>query len=106
MTAQISCDKSSPRRVDRQLWPPERIAALVLEGLRGYRPITEICREVGVPTSRYYHWRDRFLQAGRDGLNGGGQAQDSLERRVQELEAENVRLKAEKALFQSLSVED
>ncbi len=87
-------------------WPVERITALVLEGLRGQRPITEICREVGIPTSRYYKWRDRFLKGGRNGLVEPEPQRVNLEQRIQELENENRHLKVEKEIFQSISVED
>ncbi len=94
------------RRTDPHQWPLERKLALVLEGLRGHRPVTEICREVGISTSRYYQWRDQFLQAGREGLAQSEPDRRKLEERVHQLEAENAVLRTEKELFQSVCLED
>ncbi len=94
------------RGADAQAWPLDRKVALVLEGLRGHRPVTEICREVGIPTSRYYQWRDLFLRAGASGLAQPESERRKLEQRVQQLEAENKTLKVEKEIFQSVAIED
>ncbi len=93
-------------KTDPQSWPLDRKVALVLEGLRGFRPITVICREAGIPTSRYYEWRERFLQAGRTGLAQSESERRKLEQRIQQLEAENATLKTEKAIFQAACIED
>ncbi len=98
--------QSTAYGLDPRLWPVERQVALVLEGLRGHRPVPELCREVGIPTSRYYHWRDRFLQAGRQGLAQSEAERQQLQDRVQELEAENAALRMEKEIFQGICLED
>ncbi len=93
-------------RSDPQSWPLERKVALVLEGLRGFRPIAVLCREAGIPTSRYYQWRDRFLQAGRNGLAQSETERRKLEERIHQLEAENATLRTEKDIFMSIAIED
>ncbi len=101
-----SAGRTSVSGPNASAWPVERQVALVLEGLRGHRPITEICREVGIPTSRYYHWRDRFLQAGRKGLASAEIEPRRLEERIRKLEAENASLRVEKEILQSVCLED
>ncbi len=93
-------------RSRRQPWPLERKVSLVLEGLRGQQPVTELCRQRGISTSCYYQWRDRFLQAGRDGLAEIETEQHELEERIQKLEAENAALRLEKEILQSACLED
>ena len=61
----------------------------VLEGLRGEKPIAQICRERGIRDSLYYKWRDQFKEQapkifGRQ--DQSDQAASELEGRVAELE--------------------
>ncbi len=49
-------------------WQSEEKMAIVLEGLKGQKSITEICREHRISQTLYYRWRDRFLEAGQKGL--------------------------------------
>ena len=93
-------------RTDPQSWPVERQVSLVLEGLRSYRPVTEICRQAGIPTSRSYRWRDQFLKAGREGLAQSDTERQQMEERIHELEAENEVLRIEKEIFQEICLED
>jgi len=46
-------------------WQSEEKMAIVLEGLKGQKSITEICREHRISQTLYYRWRDRFLEAGQ-----------------------------------------
>ncbi len=93
-------------RARREPWPVERKVDLILEGLRSQQPIAELCRQKGISTSCYYQWRDRFIQAGRDGLAEFEAEQLELEKRIQRLEAENATLKREKDIIQSAYLED
>lgn len=52
-------------------WQSEEKMAIVLEGLKGQKSITEICREHRISQTLYYRWRDRFLEAGQKGLGAG-----------------------------------
>ncbi len=95
-----------PTRFDPMLWPVERQVSVVLEGLRGHRPVTEICREVGITTTRYYQWRDRFLRAGRNGLVQSAVEYHKLEERINQLETEHHHLRVEKEILQGAALED
>ncbi len=93
-------------RSDPESWPLERKVALVLEGLRGERPIAAICREAGISTSRFYQWRDRFIKAGGAGIARTEVEACKLQERIHELEAENAALRAEKEILKSVAIED
>ena len=41
---------------------------IVLEGLRGEVPITELCRKESISAATYYKWSKDFLDAGKNGL--------------------------------------
>ena len=57
----------------RILWTPKRKQEIVLRLLKGESP-QEIARELGLGMSTLYAWRDRFLEAGREGLKYGGKS--------------------------------
>lgn len=63
-------------------WTTEQKMAVVLEGLRGQKSVSEICRTHQIVQSQYYKWRDRFLEAGSQGLGSsseGGLRQPQVE---------------------------
>jgi len=41
---------------------------IVLEGLRGQVPISELCRKEGISAAAYHRWAKDFLEAGKNGL--------------------------------------
>lgn len=41
---------------------------IVLDGMRCPEGITELCRQVGISRSTYYHWQRTLLEKGKDGL--------------------------------------
>lgn len=45
-------------------WTAEEKLAIVLEGIKGAKPVAEICREHRLVQTQYYQWRDRFLEGG------------------------------------------
>lgn len=54
-------------------WTVDEKLAIVLEGLKGGRSVSDICREHQISQTLYYRWRDRFLEGGKKGLvNGTG----------------------------------
>lgn len=57
----------------RMLWTPKRKQEIVLRLLRG-EPAQEVARELGLGMSTLYGWRDRFLEAGLEGLKYGGKS--------------------------------
>jgi transposase-like protein len=93
---------SSGNRVPEQHWPADRKVALVLEGLRGHRPLTELCREAGITPVRFCQWRDQFIDAGRAGLACPQAGKCTLEERVKRLEAENASLRRQVQILQEL----
>jgi transposase-like protein len=50
----------------------EQRMELVLQMLRKEAPSVQIARRAGIAEQTLYRWRDEFLQAGKQGLNGQG----------------------------------
>jgi transposase len=61
---------------------------IVLAGLRGDRPIKEVCRDHEIAETLYYGWRDKLLEGGRSALAGRQErsGEKELKRRIRELE--------------------
>jgi transposase-like protein len=51
------------RKATRRKFSAEEKIRIVLEGLRGESPISEICRREGIASSVYYKWSKAFLEA-------------------------------------------
>jgi transposase len=69
--------KSSPdsivreiKRKTRRKYSAEEKIRIVLEGLRGERGITDLCRKEGIHPGIYYKWSKAFLEAGKQRLTG------------------------------------
>ena len=80
----------------RQSWTVEEKLGIVLAVLSERPSVAEVARQRGVNENQIYRWKEQFLAAGRQGLNGA-KAQTADQR----LEAENSQLKkllGEKAL--------
>lgn len=61
----------------------------VMEGLRGEKKISEICRERGISEALYYQWKERFQERATDIFADGRsskKADDSSEAQIAELE--------------------
>ena len=56
------------RRNTRKYFTAERKIEVVLEGLRGEIPVSELCRREGLSPANYYKWSKSFLEAGKNGL--------------------------------------
>jgi len=74
--------------VEGRKWSVEEKLAIVLEGMRGERSVSEICREHGISQTQYYRWREEFLESGKQGLSGGSGSRelDELRREVERLQ--------------------
>ncbi len=83
--------KQIRRRTRRKFSADEKIR-IVLEGLRGEIPITELCRQQGIQPSIYYKWSKPFLDAGKNGLTRDTQ-RDATSQEVRRLKEENDALK-------------
>jgi transposase len=56
------------RKYTRKKFIPDEKIRIVLEGLRGEVPITDLCRREGIASAAYYKWSKEFLEAGKNGL--------------------------------------
>ena len=57
------------RKATRRKFSADEKIRIVLEGLRGETPISEICRREGIAASAYYKWSKSFLEDGKNGIN-------------------------------------
>ncbi len=49
--------------MNKKNWSSEVKTAIVLEMLKGQKPVTQICKEYGVSDGVVYKWRDDALEA-------------------------------------------
>lgn len=105
MATMLRMSRNDPKAISPSL-PVERQVALVLEGLRGQRPLTELCREAGISPVRYCQWRDQFIDAGRAGLAYPQVKSGTPEEQVRQLEAENASLRRQLRILQELCLEE
>jgi transposase len=87
------------RRATRRKFSPEEKIRIVLEGLRGAVPITELCRREGIAATMYYRWSKAFLEAGKNGLTLDTR-RDATKEEVRRLKQENEHLR--KALAEAV----
>ena len=80
------------RKATRRRFSADEKIRVVLEGLRGEVPITELCRKVGIQPSVYYKWSKAFLEAGKNGLTRDTK-RDATTVEVRRLKEENDALK-------------
>ncbi len=45
-------------------WTSEEKFAVVMQGLKGEKSVSEICRENGLSQTMYYKWCDAFVEGG------------------------------------------
>ncbi len=80
------------RKATRRKFSAEEKIRIVLEGLQGETPISEICRREGIAASVYYKWSKSFLEAGKNGLTRAI-LRDATGEEVRGLKQENSALK-------------
>lgn len=56
------------KRATKKRFTAEQKIQIVLEGLRGETPITDLCRREGVAKPTYYTWSKAFLEGGKASL--------------------------------------
>lgn len=83
--------KQIKRNTRRKFAADEKIR-IVLEGLRGEIPISELCRKEGIAASIYYKWSKEFLEAGKNGLTKATKRNATTDQ-VKQLKGENDDLK-------------
>jgi transposase len=76
------------RKATRRRFTAEEKIRIVLEGLRGEIPITDLCRKEGIQSSIYYKWSD----SGKNGLTRETR-RDATSGEVRHLKEENEALK-------------
>jgi transposase-like protein len=61
---------------------------IVVAGLRGGRPVKDVCREHEISDALYYQWRDKLYEGGIAALAGKEDhaAEKELRKKVRELE--------------------
>ena len=79
-------------RATRRRFSADEKIRIVLEGLRGEIPITELCRIESIQPSVYYKWSKAFLDAGKNGLTRDTR-RDATTVEVRRLKEENDALK-------------
>jgi transposase len=83
---------SQIRKATRRKFSAEEKIRIVLEGLRGEIPLSDICRREGIAASMYYKWSKAFLEAGKNGLTRDT-LRDATGDEVKKLKTENQQLK-------------
>jgi len=87
------------RGATRRTFTAEDKIRIVLEGLRGEIPITELCRKEKIAPNVYYKWSKAFLEAGKNGLTLDTRRQSTTDE-VRRLKEESEALK--KALAETM----
>ncbi len=68
-------------------WTSEEKFAVVMQGLKGEKSVSEICRENDLSQTMYYKWRDAFLEGGKKALESGNKSYDrALEAEIEKLQ--------------------
>jgi len=80
------------RAATRRHFTSEEKIRIVLEGLRGQVPISELCRREGISAATYYKWSKDFLDAGKNSLTPSIR-RDATTDEVRQLREENDSLK-------------
>ncbi len=80
------------RKYTRRKFSPDEKIRIVLEGLRGDVPITDLCRREGIAAAAYYKWSKEFLEAGKNGLTRAS-LRNATTDEVKDLKDENSDLK-------------
>jgi len=67
-------------------WAADEKLAIVMEGLKEKRSVSEICREHKISQTLYYRWRDKFLEAGKRGLVNGASDGNAYKVEIEKLQ--------------------
>ena len=68
-------------------WTSEEKSAVVMQGLKGEKSVSEIYKENGLSKTMYYKWRDAFLEGGKKALESGNKSYDrALEAEIEKLQ--------------------
>ena len=80
------------RKATRRKFNAEEKIRIVLEGLWGVVPVSDVCRREGIAPTIYYRWSKAFLDSGKNGLTRDTK-RDATSEEVRRLKEENESLK-------------
>ena len=80
------------KRTGRRTFTAEDKIRIVMEGIRGEDPVSELCRRERLHNTVYYRWLKDFMEGGKQRLRGDVQREAGREE-VRSLKDENARLK-------------
>ena len=80
------------RKNTRRLFSADQKIRIVIEGLRGEIPVSELARREKISPSQYYKWSKQFLEAGKTALTRET-SRNATDGEVRDLRDENERLK-------------
>ncbi|HRW98693.1 MAG TPA: transposase [Cyclobacteriaceae bacterium] len=72
----------------RRKWSSEQKLQIVLEGLSGKLPLSQLCAHHQISQAQFYQWKDRLLKEGSKIFEHGG-----VDKQSERLKAENRQLK-------------
>lgn len=72
----------------RRKWTPQQKLQIVIQGLRGDIPVSQLCTRHGINQTQYYQWKDRLLKDGSKLFDHGGPDHEA-----ERLKRENQQLK-------------
>jgi transposase-like protein len=102
----MSGSRSRGKRTAGESWPADRKLDVVLQGMRKRRPVKELCRQVGISPTSYYHWQHQVIDAARTGLVHPEAENHALKEQIRQLEAENAKLQRQVSLLKDLCTAD
>ena len=106
MSSVIHGSQESGQELPQKSWSVERKLNVVLEGMRTKRPVREICREMGISPTSFYHWQHQVIEAARTGIAHPEYENLALKEQIRELEAENAGLRRQLRVLKELCVAD
>ena len=67
-------------------WAADEKLAIVMEGLKEKRSVSDICREHKISQTLYYRWRDKFLEGGKRALVNGASDGNGYKAEIEKLQ--------------------
>jgi transposase-like protein len=74
------------RTMKLRKWSADEKLAIVMEGLKEKRSVSEICREHKISQTLYYRWRDKFLEGGKRALVNGASDDNGYKAEIEKLQ--------------------
>ena len=102
----MSGSMPSTKRTAGPPWPAGRKLDVVLQGMRKRRPVKELCHEVGISRTSYYHWQHQVIDAARTGLAHPEAENEALKEHIRQLAAENAKLQQQVRILKDLCIAD